>query len=194
MTNIGIYIYDNAEVLDFSGPYEVFSTANRIWGDDCPLNVFLIGETGKAVIARGNYTVIPQYKLYKHPKIDVLVIVGGDHTQEMRKTYVIDWITKQANTALYITSVCTGVFLLAKANVVTHQKVTTHWSDIALLKQQFPDLDVLENNRWVEDENIISSAGISAGIDMSLFLLAKLYNEEIADKTALAMEYDWNKS
>lgn len=193
MINIGIYIYNNAEVLDFSGPFEVFSTANRICGNNCPLNVFLVGETDEGVIARGEYTVIPKYGFYKHPNIDVLVIVGGDHTEEMRKTNVIDWIAKQAKSALFISSVCTGVFLLSKAKVITNQKVTTHWSDIALLKRQFPKLQVLENCRWVEEGNIISSAGISAGIDMSLHLVSKLCDKGVANKTALAMEYNWNK-
>ncbi len=193
MTNIGIYIYDKAEVLDFSGPFEVFSTANRISTDRLPLNVFLIGETGKAVTARGNFTVIPQYGFYNHPKIDVLVVVGGDHTQEINKANAVHWITKQSKSASLTASVCTGVFLLAKAKVISDQKVTTHWSDIADLKQQFPNLQILENRRWVEDDNVISSAGISAGIDMSLHIVSKLCSQELADKTALTMEYTWNK-
>lgn len=192
--NIGIYIYDQAEVLDFSGPFEVFSTASRICKDADPLDVFLISEKGGTVIARAGYKVISDFSFQNHPAIDVLIIVGGMHTDEMSKSQVIEWISTQSKKASLTASVCTGAFLLAQAAVIHSQKVTTHWEDIADLTQMFPQLDVIKDVRWVDEGNIITSGGISAGIDMSLHIVAKLYNPELAEKTALQMEFMWTKN
>src|SRR4051812_6371632 len=97
MMNVGIYIYDQAEVLDFAGPFEVFSTANRLVptsASDKPFNVFSIGETGNPVLARGGFSVNPAYGFHNHPNIDILVVVGGVHTGEMQKLSVLEWIAK----------------------------------------------------------------------------------------------------
>ncbi|RXJ75370.1 glutamine amidotransferase [Arcobacter sp. F155] len=190
--NIGIYIYDNAEVLDFSGPYEVFSVANRFLEEKH--NLFFISEKEEVIKARGEYKVLSDFTIETHPKLDVLIVVGGVHTKELEKQNVINWLTKQTKTCKLIASVCTGVFLLAKANIVTNHKVTTHWEDIEDLKNSFPSLDVKDDVRWVDEGNIVSSAGISAGIDMSLHLISKLYNEDLALKTAKQMQFDWTKN
>lgn len=190
--NIGIYIYDNAEVLDFSGPYEVFSVANRFLKEKH--NLFFISEKDEVVKARGEYKVLSDYTIKSHPKLDVLIVVGGVHTAELEKQNVIDWIFQQTKTAKLIASVCTGIFLLAKAKVVINHSVTTHWEDIEDLKNSFPALKVKENIRWVDEGDIVSSAGISAGIDMSLHLVSKLYDEKLALKTAKQMQFDWKKN
>ena len=189
--NIGIYIYDQAEVLDFSGPFEVFSTASRICTDGTPFTPFLISQTGEVVTARGGYKVIPDYGFHNHPLIDVPIIVGGVHTAEMLKPPVVSWIAEQAKTAKLMASVCTGAFLLAAAQVITTESVTTHWEDIADLRQQYPNLDVRENTRWVDAGQVITSGGISAGIDMSLYLVSKLGGQALAEQTAKQMEFDW---
>lgn len=190
--NVGIYIYDNAEVLDFSGPYEVFSVANRFLEEKH--NLFFISEKDEVVKARGEYKVLSDYTIKSHPKLDVLIVVGGVHTAELEKQNVIDWIFQQTKTVKLIASVCTGVFLLAKAKVVINHSVTTHWEDIEDLKNSFPALKVKENIRWVDEGDIVSSAGISAGIDMSLHLVSKLYDEKLALKTAKQMQFDWKKN
>lgn len=192
--NIGIYIYNQAEVLDFSGPFEVFSTASRVCEIDEPFNVFLISETGEAITARGGYKVIPDHGFHQHPKVDVLIVVGGVHTDEMDKPSVIDWISQQAKKSSIVASVCTGAFLLAKANVLQTQTVTTHWEDISDLRRMFPKLDVIEGVRWVDEGELVTSGGISAGIDMSLHLVSKLYGENLAEKTARQMEFSWTKN
>jgi transcriptional regulator GlxA family with amidase domain len=189
--NVGIYIYNNAEVLDFSGPFEVFSTASRVSHEENLFNTFLVGETGQEVVARGGFKVKPTYSIKNHPSIDVLIIVGGVHTSEMKNKIVLEWIKFQGTQAKLIASVCTGAFLLAQAGLLTNQKVTTHWEDIQDLRISFPDLEIVESKRWVEEGNIVTSAGISAGIDMSLYLVSKLSNQEIAERTALQMEYEW---
>jgi len=189
--NIGIYIYNQAEVLDFSGPFEVFTTASRICKTDNPFTTFLISQNGEAVKARGGYNIIPAYGFKNVPIIDVLIVVGGVHTEEIKKTSVIEWIKQKSDNAKIIASVCTGVFLLAKAGVVTNHSVTTHWEDISDLQTEFPNLKVINSKRWVEEKNIITSAGISAGIDMSLYLISILHSQMLAEKTAKQMEYNW---
>ena len=192
--NIGIYIYDGAEVLDFSGPFEVLSTASRVSSMPNLFSVFLISETGKTVAARAGYEVNPTYSISDHPSIDVLIVVGGVHTGEMKKPPVLQWIKATSKTAKLVASVCTGAFLLAEAGILSNQKVTTHWEDIPDLKKIYPKLEVLENQRWVDEGTIITSGGISAGIDMSLHLVSKTHGLELAEKTAKQMEFDWRKN
>jgi transcriptional regulator GlxA family with amidase domain len=188
--NVGIYLYDQAEVLDFAGPFEVFSTANRLVAQPA-FNVFLVGETGAMIQARGGFQVSPAYGFHNHPIIDVLIVVGGVHTQELLKPKVVDWIATAASQAKLIASVCTGAFLLAKAGVIQQETVTTHWEDIADLRRDFPSLTVVENTPWVDQGRIVTSAGISAGIGMSLHLVSRLYSLELATRTARQMEFDW---
>ena len=187
--NIGIYIYDNAEVLDFSGPFEVFSTAKRIARNNW--EIFFVAERNGLVKARGNFLVSPHYTIENHPAIDLLVVVGGIHTSEVKKSNVIAWISKTALAARKVVSVCTGAFLLAETGLLNGLSVTTHWEDIPDLKSDYPELVVLENQRWVSEGKFVTSGGISAGIDMSLFLVAELFSDELAQKTARQMEYDW---
>ncbi|REL36082.1 DJ-1/PfpI family protein [Thalassotalea euphylliae] len=199
--NIGIYIYDNAEVLDFTGPFEVFTTAERI-SDKPVFNTFLISEQGGLVTARAGYQVMSQYSIDNHPKLDILIVVGGVHNDEMQKQNVIDWISHQHKLVKFTASVCTGAFLLAQAHVVTNHQVTTHWQDIGELSALFPSLTVQESVRWVEQGNILTSAGISAGIDMSFRLIElALQNKEcgnegvtLAARTARQMEFERAKT
>ncbi len=189
--NVGIYIYDDAEVLDFSGPFEVFSVASRFLEEKEKFNVFLISEKETTIIARGNYKINSHYTFENVPQTDVLIIVGGIHTEEVKKTTVINWIKKQSKNTKIVASVCTGAFLLAQAGIITNHSVTTHWEDIADLKKDYPTLNVVENVRWVDEGNILTSAGISAGIDMSLHLVSKIKDLELANKTAKQMQFDW---
>ncbi|MCG9694325.1 DJ-1/PfpI family protein [Vibrio sp. Isolate22] len=189
--NIGIYIYNQAEVLDFSGPFEVFSTAKRLGAED--LNVFLISETAEPVIARGGFKVLPDYSLNNHPKIDLLMVVGGVHTDEMNKPNVLDWISSVSESASQVVSVCTGAFLLAKAGLLEGLTVTTHWEDISNLAQQFPSLNVISDKRWVASGKFTTSGGISSGIDMSLHLVSVHNGLQFAKKVARQMEYSWQE-
>lgn len=191
--NIGIYIYDNAEVLDFSGPFEVFSTAARVNRNPDLFHVYLISETGATVTARAGFKVIPDYSIHNHPVLDLLVVAGGVHTHEMHNATVSAWLKQQREQVPLLATVCTGIFLLANATNLRNTKVTTHWEDIPDLRQQFPVLDIQENSRWVDAGNLVSSGGISAGIDMSLYLVSRLHSRELAEKTARQMEYDWNE-
>ncbi|RKF17421.1 DJ-1/PfpI family protein [Alginatibacterium sediminis] len=187
--NIAIYIYDDAEVLDFSGPFEVFSTAKRLVQNDW--DIFLVAQSAQTVNARGGYLVVPHYSFDNHPDIDLLVVVGGVHTAELEKPKVIDWIYDNAQTADLVASVCTGAFLLAKTGLYDGLDVITHWEDVADLRNSFPKLKVKDNQRWVRQGKFVSSAGISAGIDMSLYLVSELASPELAETTAKQMDYHW---
>jgi transcriptional regulator GlxA family with amidase domain len=137
---------------------------------------------------------MPSYGFDNHPTFDVLIVVGGVHTEEMHKPNVTDWISQQAQKAKLVASVCTGAFLLAQAGGLTTQNVTTHWGDIPDLRASYPDLTVHESSRWVDEGSVVTSGGISAGIDMSLHLVSRLHSMELAEKTAIQMEFNWTKN
>lgn len=187
--NIGLFIYNDAEVLDFSGPFEVFSVAKRLglshW------NVYLISESSQPIRARGGMNVTAHYSIDNVPKLDVLCVVGGEHTATMQNTSVLAWLARVNASTTITCSICTGVFILAAAGVLQRETVTTHWQDLDELKKQFPYLGVVSNKRWVEDGKYVTSGGISAGIDMSLFLVSKLTDMPYAKTVARQMEYEW---
>lgn len=192
--NVGIYIYKNAEVLDFSGPFEVFSTASRFTRPEETFNVFLVAEESAPVSARGGYSVNPHYDFSNHPKIDVLIVVGGIHTEELSKASVIKWVASTSESATVVASVCTGAFILAQAGLLTNLEVTTHWEDIDVLRKSYPELTVIESRRWIDEGKFVTSGGISAGIDMSLHLVSRCVGEELAEKTARQMAFEWCKN
>jgi transcriptional regulator GlxA family with amidase domain len=196
---VGIYIFDKVEVLDFAGPFEVFSTAARVRTRQqpeaaAPFDVFTVADNIRPVRARGGLRVLPKYDLVSHPPIDVLIIPGGIVSGELPRAAVIQWIVQNARTATITASVCTGVFLLAKAGLLDGQRATTHWEDIPELRVMFPQIEVIADTRWVDTGRIVSSAGISAGIDMSLHLVERLESKALAASTARQMEFDWRDS
>lgn len=195
--SVGIYIFKNVEVLDFAGPFEVFTTASRVSLRDSPNNnktppppfkVFTIAKTTDIVQARAGLNTLPDFSLSDHPRIDLLLIPGGVVDEEVRDESVLSWVRTTAATALLTTSVCTGAFILAKAGLLDHKKATTHWEDMDDLRSQFPEVQVQDGVRWVEDGRVVSSGGIAAGIDMSLHLVARLAGSQLAEATARQMD------
>lgn len=196
--NVGIYVFDEIEVLDLGGPFEVFSTASRmkarLQSDTAkPFEVFTIAETRCPIRARGGLMVQPAFDITNHPAIDVLIIPGGVVMAELERPTIIEWITRTAAKASLTASVCTGAFLLAKAGLLRGKTATTHWDDVTDFRAMFPDIPIQENTRWVDAGEIVTSAGISAGLDMSLQLVARLESEELAVRTARQMDYDWKR-
>jgi len=193
--NIGILIFDDVEVLDFCGPFEVFSVAAKVAqeaGSEPAFTVFTLAERadGQPIRCVGGLRVQPEYSLDNHPPIDLLVVPGGWGTRrEVDNARLIDWIRAQAASAQLTTSVCTGAFLLGRAGLLEGRKVTTHWASIERLRASLPSATVLENIRYVDEGVIVTSAGISAGIDMALHLVARLQGDEVARQTARRMEY-----
>jgi transcriptional regulator GlxA family with amidase domain len=197
--NVGIFIFDEIEVLDLGGPFEVFSTASRMKarlqpGAAKPFEVFTVAETVRSVRARGGLMVQPAFDFTNHPVIDVLIVPGGVVTAEMNRPAVVAWIAKTAAKASLTASVCTGAFLLAKAGLLHGKTITTHWEDMDDFRAMFPDISVQGDTRWVDAGPVVTSAGISAGLDMSLHLVARLEGEELAVRTARQMDYDWQRA
>ena len=196
---VGIYIFDEVEVLDFAGPFEVFSVASRTKPRLDPkalkpFEIFTVAETDRAVRARGGLMVQPGYDIANHPKIDLLIVPGGVVTAELNRGSIIEWIVRTASATRITASVCTGAFLLARAGLLEHKEITTHWEDVADFRAMFPGIPVREDRRWIDTGPIVTSAGISAGLDMSLHLVERLEGEELATRTARQMDYDWRRS
>jgi transcriptional regulator GlxA family with amidase domain len=196
---VQILAYDGVEALDFAGPFEVFTTASRVSqrlnpGTQAPFEVasVALASAGHPVQARAGLRLLADHALADSPRPDVLIVPGGVVDAPMASPATLRWIAECAAGAQLVASVCTGVFLLAKSGVVTREAVTTHWEDIADLREQFPLLDVREGERWIDSGRIVSSAGISAGIDMSLYLVERLAGRALAERTARQMDYAWN--
>ena len=195
--HIGILLYEDVEVLDFSGPFEVFTTAARVAGkrgEAFSYEPLLIAPNRNAVYARAGYRVLPDYDFEDHPALDVLLVPGGVHEPHLGDKRLLSWIRTQAETVSLLTSVCTGAFLLAEAGCVPGKTMTTHWEDIPDFRRRYPSIKCVEEVRWVEQGALISSAGISAGIDMALKVVARLGSEELAEQTARQMDFDWKRT
>jgi len=194
-----ILAFDGVEALDFAGPFEVFTTASRVSqrlnpGTEAPFEVasVALASAGQPVQARAGLRLLADHDLADNPTADLLIVPGGVVDAPMASPATLRWIAKCAAGAQLVASVCTGVFLLAKSGVLTQEAVTTHWEDIADLREQFPLLDVREGERWIDSGRVVSSAGISAGIDMSLYLVGRLAGRALAERTARQMDYAWN--
>lgn len=192
MKNVAILIFDEVEVLDFCGPFEVFSVAGR-GSELTPFNVYTVAQTGGPVNARNNLSVNPAHTLSDCPPPDILLVPGGYGTRrEMHNAELIDWIGRRAADAELLLSVCTGALLLAKAGLLDGLSATTHHGAMELLRETAPKTSVLPAERIVDNGKIILSAGVSAGIDMSLYVVGRLLGMQEAEETARYIEYDWS--
>jgi transcriptional regulator GlxA family with amidase domain len=193
MTNVGILVFGEVEVLDFAGPFEVFS----ITEDETKaklFRVFTVSQHDALVSARNGFLAKANYTIATAPQIDILIVPGGYGAEkiEINNATILQWIADTAATAEITASVCTGAFLLAKAGVIRKQTATTHWMDLDDLQSQYPDLTVVQGVKYVDNGKTLTSAGISAGIEMSLHLVARLHGIETANRTARRMDYDWH--
>jgi transcriptional regulator GlxA family with amidase domain len=190
---VGIIAFDNAEVLDVMGPYEVFSVAGRI-SDPSQFQVVLISDSGgKGVTLRHGIRINTDRNIYEEHEFDLIIVAGGITTDAEQNKDLLEFLLNFKARSKTIASVCTGAFILAEAGLLLKNRVTTHWEDQKELQDRFPDLTVIPDQRWVESEGIFTSGGISAGIDLSLHLVQVLSNEELALRTAKQMEYKWNQ-
>jgi len=189
--DVAILLFDGVEVLDFSGPFEVFSVAGSR-SNSKPFNVFAVAESLAPIETTGNLSVNPAYALPDCPRPDILLVPGGHGTRkQMENEPLLRWIAKCGSEAELLLSVCTGALLLAKAGLLDGLPATTHHSAIELLRQAAPHTTVIRDQRIVDNGRIILSAGIAAGIDMSLHVVGRLLGPKAAAETAAYMEYDW---
>ncbi|MBW8244955.1 DJ-1/PfpI family protein [Muricauda oceani] len=181
---IAFYLQDGVEVLDFAGPMEVFSYAGY--------RVFTVSATKDPIKSQGILTVVPDYSIKDAPKADILAFFGGNSQAASQNEEVIAWVKKQEDIEYHF-SVCTGAFVLAEAGILNGKVATTFHNALSDLETNYPEVDVRKNVRYVDNGEVITTAGISAGIDGALHIVAKLQGINAAKRTAYYMEYDnWN--
>jgi transcriptional regulator GlxA family with amidase domain len=191
---IGIVIFPEVEVLDFAGPFEVFSVTRlneeHRREEPSPFEVKLIAEDAEPIVASGGLRLLADYNLNNCPPLDILVVPGGWGTRkQIENKKLIHWIAKVGNQVQTITSVCTGSMLLGRAGLLDGLSATTHWRALEWMRDSFPKVTVDSDRHVVEEGRVLTSAGISAGIDMSLKVVARYYGEAVARSTARHMEY-----
>src|ERR1700674_1472985 len=197
---VAILIFDNVEVLDFAGPFEVFSrtrltsgAASRRSEESAPFEVFPVAPSHGPVTAVGGLQVVPRYSFADVPPIDLLVVPGGLGTRALLgDADVLGWIRHAAGRAERVTSVCTGALLLAQAGLLEGRRATTHWAaydELAALGQGV----IVIRDRRVVDDGVITSAGVSSGMDMAFYVVEALFGREVADETAHYIEYRRNR-
>ena len=191
---VGILIFPDVEVLDFCGPFEVFSVTRlneqRRREEPSPFQVSLIAENKDPVVATGGLKVLPDYTIEDCPRLDILVVPGGWGTRkEINNEKLLNWIHSRASEVETLSSVCTGSVLLGKAGLLDGRRATTHWRALPWMREVLPQVIVEDSWHVVVDDNIYTSAGISAGIDMALRIVGQYYGDEIAQATARQMEY-----
>jgi len=193
---VGILIFPNVEILDFCGPYEVFSATRldeeKRREEPSPFEVCLIAEQKDVVVATGGLRVIPDCTLEDCPRLDILLVPGGwGIRKEINNEHIIGWIAESGKQVETLTSVCTGAMLLGRAGLLDGCHATTHWGSLEWMRDSFPSVTVEDKLHVVQDGHILTSAGISAGIDMALRVVASYYGEVVARGTARYMEYSF---
>jgi len=196
---VGIILFDDIEVLDFCGPFEVFS-ATRVneekrREEPSPFEVLLVAERAGPVRTTGGMIVSPHFTFESCPRLDIMVAPGGWGTRrELKNPAMLDWLRIRAAQAETLTAVCTGSMLLGFAGLLDGLHATTHWRSLDWMRDSFPSVAVEYGKHFVKDVRVFTSAGISAGIDMSLKVVAHYLGEEIARATARHMEYPYPES
>ena len=199
--NVGILLFDDVEVLDFAGPFEVLSRTRTVPGvesrrseDSAPFHVFTIAKTKQQIRAVGDLIVEPRYSFAEAPRIDILVVPGGWGSRAvMQDPEVLAWVKSVAAAAKYTSSVCTGALILAQAGLLAGRRATTHWAAYDLLASLDKGVNVIRDARVVKD-GIFTSAGVSAGMDMAFALVEEICGRAVAEETAHYIEYPLNRS
>jgi len=186
-----IVIFDEVEVLDFCGPFEVFSVTGGRQGRT-PFEVCTVSQDGERITTRGGLSVNPAYSFENCPRPDILLMPGGMGTRrEINNPGMLNWLRSNAESAELILSVCSGALVLGKAGLLNGLSATTHHGALDELRAINPGIAVDGRKRFIDNGRVIVSAGISAGIDMSLHVVARLLCKEQAQETARYMEYEW---
>jgi len=196
---VGIVLFEDIEVLDFCGPFEVFSVTRlneeKRREESSPFEVLLVAEKPGPVTTTGGMKVIPHYTFETCPRLNIVVAPGGWGTRkELTNPIMLDWLRARAAEVETLTAVCTGSMLLGFAGLLDGLHATTHWRSLDWMRDSFPAVRVEYDKHFVRDGRVFTSAGISAGIDMSLKVVAHYMGKEIAKATARHMEYPYPES
>ena len=197
--NVGILIFDDVEILDVAGPFEVFAVTRlndeQRLRESSPFKVYLIAETNKQIIAIGGLRLTPDITINQYQNLDILIIPGGWGTRkESKNKILLKWISDQYTDNKLIASVCTGSSLLGKAGLLDGRDATTHWRAFDFLKESAPKSRILTNVRFTLTEPIFTSAGVSAGIDLALRIVSHFFGTSVGQATARQMEYPYPNS
>jgi transcriptional regulator GlxA family with amidase domain len=193
--NVAILIFDDVEVLDFCGPFEVFGVTGLRNASERPFHVYTIAEKAGPILARNGLSVNPSYTLEHCPQPDLLLIPGGFGTRrEMYNETLLQWIKAQYDQVELLLTVCTGALVVARTGLLDGLSVTTHWAAMNELKEVAPHTQLCPDVRYVDNGKIVLAAGVSAGIDMSLHVVSRLLGKEQAAETARHMQYDYWQS
>jgi len=198
---IAILLFEEVDLLDVGGPYEVLLTASRLIerdGGTSPFNITTISIDDKPVTCFGGMGLIPSSDFAQGSQADVLIVPGtiDINKASMNQALIkaISDFARQDKPERVVASVCTGAFLLAKARLLDNRKWTTHFEDIDLLTETLGSNSAMQNMRWVDSGSVVTSGGLSAGIDMALHLVERFHGLDLAQKTAKQIEYAWNKA
>jgi len=186
--NVAVFLFDGVELLDFAGPADVFSAAGSGY------KVYTVAESTEPIVSQGFVKVVPEFSIQNCPKPDVLVVPGGNTAAPLANAEVIAWIKGVSENTEVTMSVCTGAFILAKAGLLDGQQATTHWGQLTRLRKAAPNIDVRDKVRFVDVGKIVTTAGVSAGIDGALHVVDRLSGRSTATWAASAMEYKWNRA
>jgi transcriptional regulator GlxA family with amidase domain len=195
MRNTAILLFDDVEVLDFAGPFEVFSVAGRR-SELSPFNVYTVAERLSPVLARNGLSINPRYAIADCPPPALVVVPGGYGTRrEMNNLVLLEWLVRVAREAELTLSVCTGALILGAAGLLDGLGATTHFGAMDELRAVAPGAELRPHSRIVDNGRVILSAGVSAGIDMALHVVSRILGVEHARETARYMEYegDWER-
>ncbi len=191
--NVAIFLFKDVQIIDYTGPYEVFINAN--YGGHSYFNVFTVAVTTEPLNTVGDMTVIPKFRMDNHPKVDVLVVPGGWGVWAARKDpKVIAWIQNTAKDAEVVLSVCNGTAILSRAGLLDGMKATSTAADIPRLQAEVPSAKMLKDKRFVDNGRLVVAGGMSAGIDGALHVVEKMLGRGWAQMVAVWMEYDWQSS
>jgi putative intracellular protease/amidase len=192
--NVAIVIYNGVEILDFGGPAEVFSSASGYGanGQEKAFNVYTVSRTKDAVVSQGFIDITPDYAIADAPKPDILVLPGGGSGSVTKDAAWMEWVKSSGLGAENVLTVCTGAFIAGKAGMLEGVEATTWYNAIPGLIKEFPNTRVQTGRRFVDSGKMITTAGVSAGIDGSLHVVARVLGRYVADRTAEYMEYKWS--
>ncbi len=190
---IGLLLFGGAEELDFVGPWEVFTVSRMVLEsqEQSAHTCVLVSQLGKTVQCAKGMRVETDHAFADAPALDVMLVPGGQGTRkEVTNQDLLKWVRDTAETCRWVTSVCTGSLILTSAGPAKGKRVTTHWNFVKTLRERNEASEVIDNARYVRDGNVVTAAGVSAGIDMALWLIGQMYSPEHARTVQRYMEYD----
>jgi transcriptional regulator GlxA family with amidase domain len=186
--NVAIFVFQGMELLDFAGPGEVFQAAGP------KFKVYSVAESTEPIVSQGFVKIVPQYSIQDCPRPDLLVIPGGNTSAALKNPEVIAWVKRVSGEAEVTMSVCTGAFILAKAGILDGREATTHWFHLTRLGKSASNIQVRSNVRFVDTGKVVTTAGVSAGIDGALHVVDRLLGHKEAARIAKGMEYRWDEA